>query len=65
MSGAEPAIVVEPTLTGRYAVTVRPFLARPKVERAFSAVWQALEYADLLSGEFGWPLIDRTAEGHV
>ena len=51
---------VEPTAAGRFAVRVRPILSHPGLERAFTAAWQAVEWADLVGSEFGWRVLDRT-----
>lgn len=56
----DAAVIVEETATGRYAIRFRPILSHRGLERAFPAAWQALEYAELLHMEFGWPVIDRT-----
>lgn len=55
-----PTIIVEPDIHGSYSVTVHPFCSRLEIERAFPLAWQALEYAELASQEFGWPVIDQT-----
>lgn len=55
-----PAIIVESTLAGRFAVRVRPILSHRELESVHPAAWQALERADLIAGEFGWPVLDRT-----
>lgn len=57
---AEPRVIVAPTPSGRYEVTFKPFYSCPELERAFPLAWEALEYAELLHFEFGWPVIDRS-----
>lgn len=47
-------------MSGAYVVTVRPVLAFREFERAFPIAWDALEYADLLGGELGCGVLDRS-----
>ncbi len=56
---AEPRVIVEPGQSG-YAVTLKPFFQAPDLERTYRLAWEALEYAEMLNLEFGWPVIDRT-----
>jgi hypothetical protein len=57
---AEPRVIVEPTMSGAFAVTFKPFFRCPDLERAYPLAWQALEYAEMLSLEHGWPVVDRS-----
>mgnify|MGYP003394218102 CR=1 FL=1 len=57
-------VIVEPTLTGRYRVNIRPLWSRRDLERSFPYAAQALDYAALLEMDHGLPLIDdRTGGG--
>lgn len=57
---ANSRVLVAPTRTGRFEVTFKPFFSNPDLERTYSVAWDALEYAEMLHLEFGWPVIDRT-----
>lgn len=57
---AESRVIVEPTRGGCFSVTLRPFFSCPDLERAYPRAWEALEYAEMLGLEFGWPVVDRT-----
>lgn len=57
---AEPRVIVAPSPTGRFDVTLKPFFSSPDLERSYPCAWEALEYADMLGLEFGWPVLDRT-----
>ena len=53
-------VIVEATHGGAFAVTFKPFFSCPDLERAYPRAWEALEYAEMLNLEFGWPVVDRT-----
>jgi hypothetical protein len=55
-----PAIIIEPTSAGLVAVRIKPALSHRQLERAFPAAWQAGDWAELISSEFGWRVIDRS-----
>lgn len=59
----DPAIIVEPTLSGLYRVNVCPVWSRRDLERSFLYVGQALDYAAMLEMDHGWPVMDRTGDG--
>ncbi len=55
-----PSIIVEPTISGLFRVNVRPICSRTDLERSFAYAADALDYAELLHMDRGWPIIDET-----
>ena len=58
--GDASRIIVEASLSGAFAVNIRPLCSRRDLERSFTFAADALDFAELLSAEFGWPILDRT-----
>jgi hypothetical protein len=55
-----PAVIVETTPAGLFAVRIKPVLSHRDLERTYPAAWRAWEWADLVAHETGWPLVDQT-----